>query len=282
VKQRRGRRAGAWLALALTLCLAVLVGALVAVHRSAATGGRTADHAASGQAADANDGDHSTTTVAPTTDPVFHHVLVVGDSLGVDIGQQLSTQFALVRDVTVNNAAVPKTGLDDTAFYDWPTHLATLLALDRPTLVVVLVGANDDQGLYAGGAAASPGSAAWDRAYAARVHTVLAEATTSGAEVAWVGAPPMERATLNHWMRHVDGIFERQTARYPSAVYVDSTPVLGSTSGGFQLAGADGTVLRTDDGVHLTSAGASLLAAAVVTAVAHHDRGWTTTSHRAA
>jgi hypothetical protein len=280
VRRRPGRRVGAWLALSLALCLAVLVGALFAVHHSAATG-RTAGHVPSGRAADGGVGDPSTTAVAPTSDPAFRHVLVVGDSLGVDVGQQLSTRLGSVPDVTVTNAAVPKTGLDDTAFYDWPRHLTTLLSTDRPTLVVVLVGANDDQGLYAGTSAAAPGSAAWDRAYASRVHTVLAEATASGAEVAWVGAPPMERATLDHWMHHVDGIFEGQTAKYPSAVYVDSMPVLGSPSGGFQLTGSDGTVLRTDDGVHLTPAGASLLAAAVISAVAHHDRGWTSTTHSA-
>jgi hypothetical protein len=219
-------------------------------------------------------GGSTTTSTTPLDDPVFARVLVVGDSLGVDLGDQLFGLLAPANDVTTV-AAKGDTGLDDPAFYDWPSHLASLVATDDPTLVVVLLGANDHQGLYADGTAVAPGSSAWDRAYAGRVHTMLAEATASGAEVAWVGAPPMADPTLDRWMGHIDGIFQHQTSRFARALYVDSTPVLGTASGAYQESASDGTVLRTSDGVHLTSGGASLLATAVIAAVGRADTGGT-------
>jgi hypothetical protein len=52
---------------------------------------------------------------------------------------------------------------------------------------------------------------------------------------------------------------------------VASAPVLGDASGGYETSGTDGSGqqadLRTPDGVHLTPAGAGVLAAAVIEAV---------------
>lgn len=218
--------------------------------------------------------DQKTSSTATTTttaiDPVFDRVLVVGDSLGEDLGFQLHDHLEADNTATTL-AAMGDTGLSNTSFYDWPAHLETLLATDHPTLVVVLLGANDDQGLYAGGSAVAPGAAGWDQAYGQRVHAMLTEATAAGADVAWVGMPPMSDSILNNWMQHINGIFQRQTAKFPRSVYVSSAAVLGGPGGVFQRSDATGTLLRTPDGVHLTSDGASELAVAVIAAVEHHD-----------
>lgn len=212
----------------------------------------------------------ATTSTVPTAAPVFDRVLVVGDSLGLDLGYQLYDHLE-GDDVVTTLAAVGDTGLANTSYYDWPAHLETLLDTYHPSLVVIFLGANDDQGLYAGATAVAPGSAAWDSAYAPRVHAMLSEATAAGATVAWVGMPPMSDPTLDSWMGHIDGIFERQSARFRRAIYVSSDAVLGTSSGGYQPDGPDGTQWRTPDGVHLTSQGASVLATAVIAAVAKHD-----------
>jgi hypothetical protein len=199
-------------------------------------------------------------------------VLVVGDSLGIDLGWQLEDHLGAAAATTLD--AVGDTGLANVSYYDWPTHLGAELASLHPSVVVVFVGANDDQGLYVGPTPVPPGSAVWDAAYAQRVHQMLIEATAAEARVVWVGMPPMAAPGLNTFVAHIDGIFEHQVARARGALYVNSAAVLGTPTGGYQASGGPrGEVLRTPDGVHLTSARASLLAAAVISAADHRWPG---------
>ena len=100
-------------------------------------------------------------------------------------------------------------------YYDWPAHLATLLALDHPQVVVVFIGANDDQGLYVDGAPAAPGSLAWVAGYAQRVDDVAREVTSAGARLVWVGMPPMHSPALDATMQREDVVFERETGGLP-------------------------------------------------------------------
>jgi len=202
-------------------------------------------------------------------------VLEIGDSLGIDLGDQLRTLLdanGMARTVV---ASLGDSGLSNISYYDWPAHLATLLATVRPQLVVVFIGANDDQGLSLDGAASVPGTPAWVAGYAGRVDEVVSEATNAGARVVWVGMPPMASPDLNAAMQLEDAIYQRETAAAPGALYVPSTPVLGNPSGFYEITGVDATgqpvALRTPDGVHLTPTGAGLLAHTVIDAV---DERW--------
>ncbi|HXQ76469.1 MAG TPA: DUF459 domain-containing protein [Acidimicrobiales bacterium] len=198
-------------------------------------------------------------------------VLEIGDSLGIDLGDQLQSRLDATAMVRTTMASVGDSGLSNVAFYDWPAHLATLLATDRPQVVVVFIGANDDQGLDVDGAAVEPGTPAWDAAYARRVDEVLGESTSAGARVVWVGMPPMADPDLNAAMENEDVIDQRETGRFAGTSYVSSRSVLGNASGLYETSGVDPSgapvALRTPDGVHLTPAGAGLLAGIVIDAV---------------
>ena len=198
-------------------------------------------------------------------------VLEIGDSLGIDLGDQLRAQLDAAGAARTVVASVGDSGLSNLSYYDWPAHLATLLAADHPQLVVVFVGANDDQGLYVDGAAAAPGSPAWAAAYAGRVDDVVRESTSAGARVVWVGMPPMASSDLNAAVQLENGIYRRETAAYAGTLFVSSAPVLGDASGRYEITGVDASgevaALRTPDGVHLTPAGAGLLARSVIAAV---------------
>jgi hypothetical protein len=209
--------------------------------------------------------------LAPTaTAPL--RVLEIGDSLGIDLGDQLESQLDATGMVRTTVASLGDTGLANVSFYDWPAHLATLLIADRPQVVVVFIGANDDQGLTVDGMAAAPGTPTWATAYAQRVDDVLRESTTARARVVWIGLPPMQNPDLNAAMEGQNTIYEHQSARFPGTLYISSTPVLGTSSGLYQFTGADlsgqPVALRTPDGVHLTPAGAALLAHTVIEMVA--------------
>jgi hypothetical protein len=202
-------------------------------------------------------------------------VLEIGDSLGIDLGDQLQSQLDATGLATTTVAAMGDTGLVNLAYYDWPAQLVALLAADHPQLVVVFLGANDDQGLDVDGMAAAPGTAPWTAAYAQRVDAVVRETTATGARVVWVGMPPMANPDLNAAMAVEDAIFQHETDAFAGTLYVASAPVLGDASGQYETSGTDGSgqqvVLRTPDGVHLTPDGAGELATAVIDAI---DSRW--------
>lgn len=202
-------------------------------------------------------------------------VLEIGDSLGIDLGDQLQAELDTTGMVHTTVAALGDTGLANASYYDWPAHLTGLLVDDRPQILVVFIGANDDQGLYVDGAAAAPGSPSWVAGYRQRVDDILGEATSTGVRVVWVGMPPMANAELNAAVESENLIYEQETAMFPGTLWVSSTGVLGDAAGGYESTGADASGApvswRTEDGVHLTPAGSALLAATVIDAI---DRRW--------
>ncbi len=243
---------------------------------------RLSDGDAAARPAMATAGDDGATTTDPdwlppllpsTTSPL--RVLEIGDSLGIDLGDQLLSRLDASGTARAVVASMGDSGLSNASYYDWSAHLATLLATDHPQVVVVFIGANDDQGLSLDRAAAVPGTAAWVAGYAGRVDEVVREATDAGARIVWVGMPPMADPDLSAAMEVEDAIYRRETASFPGTLYVSCTPVLGISSGGYETVGPDATgqpvVLRTPDGVHLTPAGAALLARTVIEAV---DERW--------
>jgi len=201
-------------------------------------------------------------------------VLEIGDSLGIDLGDQLEAQLDASAVASTMVASVGDSGLSNTTYLDWPRHLAGLLATDRPEIVVIFIGANDDQGLDVNGIASAPGTLAWVAAYSRRVDDLVHEATGSGARVVWVGMPLMANSALNAAMQREDSIYARETASVSAALYVSSVAAL-DPSGVYETNGEDlsgrQAALRTPDGVHLTPAGAGVLARAVIRAL---DQRW--------
>jgi hypothetical protein len=213
--------------------------------------------------------------VRPPTAASPLRLLEIGDSLGIDLGDQIEAQLDSSGLVRTTMASTGDTGLANTSYYDWPLHLAALLSEFQPQIVVVFLGANDDQGLSGVPGATNPGSPNWVAGYGRRVDQVLDEATRAGARVAWVGLPPMADAALNLAMERENTIDQRRVTRSPGALYVPSNPVLGAASAPYQETAVDGqgarVAARTADGVHLTPAGATLLAGFVIAAI---DRRW--------
>lgn len=199
-------------------------------------------------------------------------ILEVGDSLGMDLGAALQSDLDGSGVVSVTMDAQGDTGLANEGYYDWPTALTGDLASAQPQIVIVLLGANDAQGFVVDGTAQAFGTPAWQSTYAQRIDAVLQESGQVHARVVWVGAPAMEDPTLSAQMQLLDGLYAREVAKCPWALYLPSDPVL-APDGQFTFTGTtpSGQTLttRTPDGVHLTSAGAQLLAQAAVAAMDH-------------
>ncbi len=211
--------------------------------------------------------------LAPSaTDPL--RVLVVGDSLGIDLGQALAPMLQASALATVTVDAQGSTGLARPDYFDWPAHLRHDLAVLAPQVVVILLGANDVQNPTGTPGPVSFGSPAWAALYGHRVATMVAEANGAGARVLWVGAPPMAPTGLDAGIRQIDAVVARVVGQGTGDLYLPAGSVLGDPGGGFTATvdGPTGPVaIRTADGIHLTGAGGGLLAAAVVRAM---DQSW--------
>src|SRR5438093_3203410 len=96
-------------------------------------------------------------------------VLVVGDSIGEDLGiglgRLLSEKDTFVTKVDARQA----TGLARPDYFDWQGQLDRDIRSFRPDLVVAMFGANDDQGFIVGDTGYALGTSSWRGIYTRRV-----------------------------------------------------------------------------------------------------------------
>jgi lysophospholipase L1-like esterase len=212
----------------------------------------------------------------PTTVPDMTHptaanplrVLIIGDSLGIDLGGPLQNDLANTGVVQATLDARESTGLTRPDYFNWPAQLQADLAAAHPQVVVIMVGANDPQD-FPGPPDIPYTSPQWNVMYAARVAAFMGLAQSQGATVIWVGMPPMQNATLSAKMSDVDAVDQQQAAqRKPAVDFISSWTLLGTAQGTYTpfITNGAGQVVnvRTPDGIHLTPAGGEVLSQSVL------------------
>ena len=192
-------------------------------------------------------------------------MLVVGDSLSIPLGEQLERYYSLRPDVQLHRQGKVSSGLARPDFYDWETQLDRLSRRYRPDVLVIMLGTNDFKSLDNGVENVRFATQAWNREYARRVQRLVDIARRHSPHVAihWMGAPIMGRDDLNAAVRHINQVVKLQLERNSACFFIDSGATLADANGRYvQYAPShEGRVrLRADDGVHVTSTGAALLA----------------------
>ncbi len=192
-------------------------------------------------------------------------VLLIGDSLSISLGQQLERHYALRPGVEFHRQGKVSSGLARPDFYDWEAQLTSLARRQRPNLLVIMLGTNDDKPLRTATGVLSFGSRDWDREYRRRVQSLvdIARRHNPAVEIHWIGAPVMGKDKLDQAVRHINGVVAAQLARNTNCQFIDTRSSLTNQSGAYTqyTRTSSGQVqLRADDGVHLTPTGAALLA----------------------
>ncbi len=214
----------------------------------------------------------TTTTVPPdpkhptAANPL--RVLIVGDSIGLDMGGALQSDLAATGVVNAALDARESTGLTRPDYFNWPAELTTDLQSAAPQVVVVMIGANDAQD-FLGPPDTPYASPTWNALYAQRVAQFMQIAASTGAAVLWVGMPPMENSTLSGQMADLNAVVEHQAAAAkPPITFVDTQKSLGSATGGYTafVTNPAGQIVntRTPDGTHLTPGGSQVVAQQVI------------------
>jgi lysophospholipase L1-like esterase len=203
----------------------------------------------------------------PTKSAQFDYrskILVIGDSLGIDLGWGFTPTLPDGHYLSVTDDAVGSTGLVRSDFYNWPTKLKKELRSLRPTVVVALFGANDQQPIHTSHGLAEVGTTAWGRAYEARVRQLVAVVAASGALIAWVGMPRMgPRADVSErFVRQVNTVDQAALRATTRGGFVTLGKLFTTPSGSYTsyvVVGGVTVLGRQPDEVHLTPSGASAI-----------------------
>lgn len=196
-------------------------------------------------------------------------VWVGGDSVAAYLGYATATLGEESGDIAARVHYKISTGLARPDYYDWPAHLEEDMQQQDPEVVVLLMGANDDQPLLLpDGSYADFGTPAWRAEYGRRVGAVMDRLTAEGRLVFWVGLPPMRSGEFQAHMDVVDDVLRAQALTRNDVTYIDSREVMSNGDGAYAayLPDASGqqALMRAQDGIHLTLAGGTRLAATVV------------------
>jgi hypothetical protein len=217
-----------------------------------------------------------TPTTTPTTVPDITHpsaahplrVLIVGDSLGIDMGGPLQNDLSTTGVATATLDARESTGLTRPDYFNWPLELQGDIKSAMPQVVVIMLGANDPQDFP--GPPDVPFSAPeWSVLYAQRVATFMQIAQSGGATVIWVGMPPMQNPGLSGEMALIDDIDATEASKQsPPVDFISTWTLLGTAQGAYTafITNAAGQVVnvRTPDGTHLTPDGGEVLSQRVL------------------
>ncbi len=191
-------------------------------------------------------------------------VLIVGDSIGIDLGDALQPDLAGTGVVSAALDGRVSTGLTRPDYFNWPAELTADIKATNPQVIVIMVGANDAQD-FLGPPDVPYTSPQWNTLYAQRVAQFMQIAGSGGATVVWVGMPPMQNPGLNAQMSDVNAVVQQQAVKaHPPVTYLSTDHTLGTASGGytaFVTNGAGQVVnVRTPDGTHLTPGGGQVAA----------------------
>jgi uncharacterized protein len=198
-------------------------------------------------------------------------VFVLGDSTAFSLGWGVKKAGEPTGLVTARIDARTSTGLTRRDYFDWPFYILAIMATP-PEVAVVSFGANDSQplqledGSYL--AYAGPG---WREEYARRVDSVMRQLTEGGVRVYWVGQPIARDPAYSERMALLNSVYAEVVAAYPGATYVDAWHWLSDDAGAYTDTLPDGAgapvQVRTDDGIHLNTAGGDYLGGVVVNRV---------------
>ena len=197
-------------------------------------------------------------------------VLVVGDSLGIDLGWGFTPSVDVHQRLSVVDDAVGSSGLVRPDFYDWSAHLRADIHDSHPDVVVTMFGTNDQQAIRTSKGLFEPGTVAWDRAYGARIRQIAAIVHRARAILVWVGLPRMgPRTDLNEqFVAHLDALDRAVVAKLARAIFVNSWLDFTTAGGAYtpyvEIAPHVWAIGHAPDGTHLTPAGAAVIDGTVV------------------
>jgi len=185
-------------------------------------------------------------------------ILVVGDSLAIDLAKALDRFYAKETQLAIVSKGVGSSGFVRDDYYDWNAAIDDYLANLQFDLAVVAVGINDRQEIKAADGRHDALTGGWRSEYERRLNLFLRKLGDANKPVIWMGLPPMRQTSYSKAMSQVTSI-HRLAAFANGAEYVDIYERFVDENGGYTSYGPDlngqNVLMRKSDGIHLSSAG---------------------------
>lgn len=200
---------------------------------------------------------------------------VFGDSMADGLYAGLYRDLQHTPNVTVSKFSQVSTGLSRYDYVDIQAKTRGQLDEQPVDVAVMLFGTNDAQGIEMDGQIHPFGSDGWKAAYAKRVDDLVALLRSRDVAVYWVGLPRMKRDTFDAKMTLINSVVSARMEAL-GVPYIETTPLTSNGEGGYEayLPTETGrrTLMRANDGIHMSMAG-YLRISAPVAARLKHDAG---------
>ncbi|GEM_PF-5234524 len=193
-------------------------------------------------------------------------ILVLGDSLADGIWAGLywesrrSGQFEALR------FAKNGTGLSRADYYNWEQKAKSLINAQKPDAVVMMVGINDRQALYATDNKKRYRfrSEEWLKRYKARVRAVMRHSQNKKIPLFWIGLPIMRDQNMRKDAEYFNAIYKEAATEFANIFYVPLWNVTLDENGQYssyrRTTAGKVKKFRASDGIHFTMSGYSILA----------------------
>ncbi len=197
-----------------------------------------------------------------TFDSMAGDVLIIGDSLMKSVGREFKKACA-ANDLSSEVFTSIGSGLARLDLLDWHSKTKELIEQHKPKLVLVMMGANDNQAMQGAGGGVPFGIPGWEIEYGRRCGKLMDIMIDGGvSEVVWFGLPCMREKRLNKDAIVISRIIKQQAAARPKVEYI-STYKMFSKKDKYSayIIKKSGMPLdvRASDGIHLNSSGAKYL-----------------------
>ena len=169
------------------------------------------------------------------------------------------------------------TGLERPDVYNWFDRIRDVMKKDKPNVVVVSFGANDDHsymtGLPKGATIGDFGSSSWIKEYARRVGGFMDTVIRRGGLIVYLGMPIVSSSSESQDFDLINRIIYQQAKKRPNgALYVDTwfkfaDPKTGGYAEYLPNASGELVKVRAGDGVHFEPAGGDIIARLVLKAL---------------
>ncbi|HAP76928.1 MAG TPA: hypothetical protein DCR14_12680 [Acidimicrobiaceae bacterium] len=207
-------------------------------------------------------------------------LLILGDSDAGTFGPYLETLMGQTGIVTTTLDYKVSSGLSRPDFFDWPSHMRQVVPQVNPDIVVVTFGGNDAQAISnADGSWAIeyvPASGSrddeWKALYAERVGDTMDYLSADNRTLIWVGIPNDDNPDVTARMQVQDEVVRAEAAKRPNVIFIDTWSRFSGRNGGWAEYVIDprdgvGKDVRADDGFHLNTTGAEILALDIAEAI---------------
>lgn len=192
-------------------------------------------------------------------------VALVGDSMmAVGLSDNLLRGIARHKELRAVRAFRAGTGLSRPDTFDWMQQYPQMLGENKPDAIIVAIGANDGQSFVQDGKVLEFGSDAWVAAYRDRLNHFVDLLTKDGAQVIWIGLPPMRIAKYDARMNLINRLAYDTVSQREHVTWWNAGTLIADPQGQFreyaQRPDGSSVRLRAGDGIHLSEDGAGLLA----------------------